>query len=660
MVWAKRISKSIPAIGSNRSVYEINDYSLGFNSFISNDKFPLKNGSTNMWRLAQDARIVTLGEYETRKGFDYFSDAAGETKDQEITSTADAEDWSFNTVTRIAQQFTCGTTGRLSKVELNLKSNGATGTVIVELWSYSIDGPVTRLARTSIGNTSIAATYGYVTARFPDAPALTATTDYWLVVYVQTTGTGSYIWSSNSSATTAMVSTDSGVTFNGTSSCMNFKQYYAPVGGVKGLWRAYKSDGTKVALFVQGTVLYSVNNVTGALTAIKTGLSSSATHYRFKLINDIVYYVNGYDGLRKWDFTTESQVNSTNYYTIEHHKGLLFGARMDEPTRVDFSNFGDYETFASTDFVYAIGPKTGDPVRALVSLNGYLIMQTLNNKCILSGDDNATFSVDEAPDQKGTYTQETVTSDANFIYYLSDDGVYRSNGSEAQMLSENIYGDILALANKETCVLTINKGRLYLWFRSAGSAINDSCYVWNINYSSGSDTVESLDTKAYVSRAVSCFNDEDKLMVASSIIGQVYWQELDSNDYTNLGGDIDFDLKTHYFTFNSPSVLKEIRKWIPRFGGQSGNYEIKGDYAYDRRNNWTTQITSNVQGSGVVYGGGAEYGDGSTYGTSAETQESTYVPGEYRRIALRYHHYATRQPQKFLGHTLEVETRRLR
>jgi hypothetical protein len=658
MAWARRISKSIPSIGSNRNIYEINDYSLGFNSFISNDKFPLKNGSTNMWRLAQDARIVTLGEYETRKGFDFFSDAAGETKDQDITSTTGASDGAFNTVTRLAQKFTCGTTGRLSKVELNLKTNGATGTVIVELWTDS-SGPSVKLARTSIGNTSISTSYGYITARFPDAPAITATTVYWLVAYVQATGTGSYHWSSSTSATTAMTSADSGVTWSSTAYCLNFKQYYATAGGAKGLWRAYKSDNTKVTLFAHGTTLYSVNNVTGALTAIKTGLSASAIHYRFKLINDIVYYVNGYDGLRKWDFTTESQVNTTNYYTIEHHKGLLFGARMDEPTRVDFSNFGEYETFTSTDFVYAIGPKTGDPVRALVSLNGYLIMQTPNNKCILSGDDNATFSVDEAPDQKGTYTQETTASDANFMYYLSDDGVYRSNGSEAQMLSENIYGEILALANKETCVLTINKGRLYLWFRSAGSAINDSCYVWNINYSSGSDTVESLDTRAYVSRAVSCFNDEDKLMVASSVIGQVYWQELESNDHTNLGGDLDFDLKTHYFTFNSPSVLKEVRKWIPRFGAQSGDYQIKCDYAYDLRDNWTTQIMSDVQGSGAIWGSGIIWG-AFTWGTTSEIQLNNYVPGEYRRIALRYHHYATRQPQKFLGHTLEVQTRRLR
>lgn len=659
MPWAKRISKNIPSFGSRRDGYEINDYSLGMNRFVSNDKFPLKDGASNMWREVLNGRILTLGEYETRKGFDYCSDAAGETKDQEITSTTGAADKAFNTTTRLAQKFTAGTTGRLSKVELNLKNSAsATGTVIVELWSDS-SGPSVKLARTSIANSSITATYGYVVARFPDAPSLTATTAYWLVVYVQATGANSYYWSGSTSATTAMTSTDSGVTWSATTYCLNFKQYYATAGAPKGIFRAYKADGTKVTLMAHGTSLYSVNNVTGALTAIKTGLSASATKYRFVLINDIVYYCNGYDGLRKWNFTTESQVNSTNYSILAHHKGLLFGVRVDEPTRVDYSNFGEYETFTSTDFIYAIGPKTGDPITALISLNGYLLMFTQNNKCILSGDDNATFTVEEAPDQKMTYSQETVTQDKNFVYYLSDDAMYRSNGSEAQMLSENIYTDIVNMQNKVDAVVSINKGRLYLWFKSSGAAANDSCYVWNLNFSGSSDTVESHDTKAYVSRAISCFNDSDQLLVASSLIGQVYWQENAANDYTNLGGDIDFDLKTHYITFGSPAVLKQIRHWVSRFGAQSGNYTIKCDYAYDLRDNWSTQETTNVQGSGTLWGSGALWG-AFTWGTTAEVQINSYVPGEYRRIALRYHHYATRQPHKFLGHTLGAELRRLR
>lgn len=661
MPWAKRAVRTVPAPSSASQTFEINDYSLGYNSFLSNDKFPFKNGATNMWRLAQDARIITLGDYETRKGIDFHASAAGSTQDDTITSTTGAADKNFSETIRFAQVFTSSVTKRLNKVELNLKNvNAATGTVMVEIWSNISSAPGVLLASSSIAASSITGTYQYLTARFVEAPSLSSATDYWIVVYVQATGTNTYSWSSTTAETTALTSTDSGTTWATTTYAMNFKQHYATDGQVIGLHRAYKSDGTKKTLFVQGTVLYSVDDVTGALTTVKSGLNASATKYRFVTVNDIVYYVNGYDGLRKWDFTTESQVSASNYTHIAVHKGLLFLVDATDPNKIVFSNFADYETFTSTDFIYAPSPKTGDPVTALTSLSGYLIISTLDNKYILSGSDNATFSLDEAPDRKGTYSQETVTSDKNWIYYLANDGVYRSNGTEAQILSSDIYQDVADMPNKDDACVVVSKGRLYVWFTPSGTVGNSKAYVFSLNYGDGGGTTESLDTDTFVSRAFNCYRDDDSLIVGSSKIGQVYWQELESNDYTNLGGLINFELRTHYIVGSSPAVLKEVRDWQPRFGAQSSDYTITVEYATDLRDNWTTYSSPQVQGAGITYGSGATYGSGETYGTTSEVQSYLYIPGEYRRIALRYKHYATRQPQSFLGHTMVMQTRRLR
>jgi hypothetical protein len=660
MGWAKRSSHPIPSITSAHATLESNDYSLGMNSYVSNDKFPVKNGGSNMWRLAQDARITTLGEYESRKGFDYHSDAAGLTQDQTITSATGAADKTFDTVNRLAQKFTAGTSGAMTKVDLNLKNASlATGTVVVALYSDSSGSPGTLLDSSSVAASSIGTSYAYTTFRFATAPTVTATSVYWIVAYVQATGTNTYSWSSTTSATTAKTSSDSGTTWSAASYALNFKQYYATVGGSKGLFRGYKSDGTKVTLFAHNTTLYSVNEVTGALTAIKTGLSASATIYRFTKVNDIVYYVNGFDGYRKWDFTTESQVSATNYDLICEHKGLIFLRPTSDQNKLVFTNFAAYETFTSTDFIYVPSPKTGDPVTAVESLNGYLLVWTLDNKFILSGSDNATFTLEEAPDQFGTFTQETVTKDNNFVYYLTSNGVYRSNGAEPHLISKNAYQEIHALANKSSCCLVVNKGRLYMWYRSATSSVNDSCYVWNLNFAGDNDTLESKDSNAYVAQAFSAFNDSDDLLVASSVVGAAYWQEKDSNDYNNLGGPINFILQTHYMVGASPAVLKEYRYWEPRFAAQSGNYTVDCDYAYDRRDNWQTQTSLNMQGSGPVYGSGIIWGS-FTWGTTAEVQGATYIPGEYRRTAVRYKHAAMRQPTKFLGHTFVSETRRLR
>lgn len=662
MPWAKRTSKPIPNIGSRSRVYGVNDYSLGMNSFVSNDKMPLKDGEPNLWRLAQDARITTLGEYETRKGFDFYSDAAGKTQDQTITSTTGASDASFSTTSRLAQKWTAGANGSIVEYDLNLKNDaGATGTVIVEHWSDSAGAPGEMMSRTSIAASSVLSSYSYLSARFARPMPVVSGTSYWIVCYVQATGSGMYKWSSTTSATTSSSSSDSGVTWSANSYALNFKQYYATTGGVKGIFRATKSDGTKVTLLAQGTTLYTVNDSTGALTAIKTGLSASATNYRFVAVNDVIYYVNGFDGLRKWDYTTESQITAVNYTLLCVHKGLLFRVPKDDPNKIEFSNFGEYEVFTSTDFIYVPSPKTGDPIVALKSLNGYLIMPTRDDKYILSGDDNATFSLDNAPDKKGTYSQETIDSDKNFIYYLSDDGVYRSNGSEPQLISEANYDAIVSMPNKESACICVNRGRLYLWYRSSGSAYNDSCYVWNLNYGKGSsDCLESLDTGAYVSRAINSPNDNDSLIVGSSIVGRVLWQELDSNDYNNLGDDINFELDTNYITFSSPASKKEIRYWKPRFSAQGGNYTVSCEYATDLRNNWQVYQDVNVQGSGYIWGALTTLWGSFTWGTTAEIEADLYVPGEYKRIALRYKHHATRQPINFLGHTLSVQVRRMR
>lgn len=660
MPWARRSSKPIPTLGAPTRTYDFDDYSKGFNSFLSGDKFPNKSGGANFWRKAMNARIPTLGEYDTRKGVDFHSDAAGETQDQTQTSTTGAADQDFTTISRLAQQFTASAAGRLSKVSINLKNpNGATGTVIVEIWDNSDGEPGEMLARSSIGANSITSSYSYQTARFVEPPLVSSSTTYWIVVYIQATGEDPYNWSSTTSASTALSSTDAGTTWSSESFALNFRQYYAADGGTKGLWRAYKSDGTKITLFAHDTSLYSVSEVDGSLTTIKSGLNAGATDYQFALVNDIVYYVNGYDGLRKWDFTTESQVNSSNYTHIVVHKGLLFLVEKNDPSKVVYSNFADYETFTSTDFIYVPAPKTGDPVSALVSLNGYLLLFTRDNKFILSGDDNATFILEEAPDQKGTYSQDSVAVDKNFVYYVANDGVYRSNGSEAYLLSENVYEDILRLPNRETSTLCVNKGRLYLWFRSPGSATNDTCYVWNLNYSTDTDTVESLDTRAPIKKALTAFNDDNQLLVANSVIGQVYWQELASNDYTNLGGDIDYLLEQHYNPYQQPGVLKEIRYWNPRFRAQSGNYVINCEYAYDMRDNWTLREAVNVQGEGAVWGSGIIWGS-FIWGSTSELQAHLYIPGEYRRIAVRYRHFATREPHGFLGHTFVFQSRRLR
>jgi hypothetical protein len=94
---------------------------------------------------------------------------------------------------------------------------------------------------------------------------------------------------------------------------------------------------------------------------------------------------------------------------------------------------------------------------------------------------------------------------------------------QPELISKSVYEEIKSPTEQDTTCMAVNKGRLYLWYRSAGASYNDSCYVWNLNYGESSDMLESKDTDATVCRAISAFQDSDDMLVGSvRIMGQVY------------------------------------------------------------------------------------------------------------------------------------------
>jgi hypothetical protein len=127
-----------------------------------------------------------------------------------------------------------------------------------------------------------------------------------------------------------------------------------------------------------------------------------------------------------------------------------------------------------------------------------------------------------------------------------------------------------------------------------------------------------------------------------------------------MGGDIQFELRTPYLSFGNPAVKHEIRYWKPRFGTDSDNHTVTCQYAYDLRDNAQDRQEVDVQGQGYQWGDGGTVWGSFYWGTTNENQGDLNVPGEHRRTQLRYKHYATRQPVRFLGHSLTVQMRRMK
>ena len=106
-------SRQVNVVPAPLNKLELLDYSKGINSFEANDV--VRNDTL---RVANDARISTHGRYKTRQGCDFYSVPAGETVDVQRTSTTGASTSAITITAQFAAKYTCGATGRLTKVDL--------------------------------------------------------------------------------------------------------------------------------------------------------------------------------------------------------------------------------------------------------------------------------------------------------------------------------------------------------------------------------------------------------------------------------------------------------------------------------------------------------------------------------------------------------------
>jgi hypothetical protein len=643
----------VPSVSTQKGRTKQVSFKDGIDTYSDNDD--VKITSLN---AAIDARMIRRGRYKTRKGLDRFSIPVGEADNVTLTATTGATDAVVSGTGAVAQKLVVSGAGRATKAEIRIKAaTGQSGVVVVELCSDSAGQPGTVLARSSLTPSSISTSYAYLPAYFVKAPALTNGQTVWLVVRTQSATSGTFNVSATSSVSTGLSSATGGTTWATTTTGFNVKLSTTPENAVKGLIRVNRPNGLNYTLFQAGTNQYSVNESTGVATSIQGSMSALATKYRYEVIQDAVYWVNGYAQPYKWDFTTVTQDDNAPFLPdlIIEHAGLMFIAREDD-SKVAWSKFGEYQEWKSTDFSYFLAPKTPFTVTAFAKLNGVLYVFAAKNKYQLLGEDNQSFSASEAMSQRGTFSQESCIYDDNNIYHADNDGIWMFNGTEERNLAEDFLEDYRAIPNKNSIVLEKFKNRLYVFHTSLGSATNDQCYVINLDIKK----YESLDKNTHVSRAYSRKDKTNLFLQASTVVPAIYVAEQDSNDYHNLGDQMEFELQTAFTHFDSPGQYKTVPKWRPEFASVDGMYSVQCGYAKDFENTATWQ-DFDVAGGGLRWDSGWHWDDGSRYSTGGNLQAtSLLISGTFRRLQRRYKHVAAREPVEFDSEVLEVQTQRLR
>jgi hypothetical protein len=644
----------VPTISTAKVQTQPIDYQKGLFTGLPNDLQP-----PNTLRYVMDMRFNGLGKYKTRQGCDHYSVAIGEAVNAQVTSVTGAADKGFTTTTWLAERLTATATGVADRIDVRVKnSSSATGTVQVMVLADSSGSPGALLATTTVAETVITSSYAYLTAYVMALPDITNGTAYWVAVGLQTSGTGTMFVSSTTNSTNAKVSTDAGQSWTSGAYSLNVKLYTATAGGVKGMRRIYRPDGTPITFFAHGTNLYKVDEVTGATTSVDSGISSSSTVVRFEYVNDILYYTDGIGKPRKYDFTSATIVTTAphNATNIMAHVGVLFYFRLDDPNQFFWTNFADYETFTSTDFTDAPAPKTADHLTAMAPLSGVMYFFTERNLYMQMGQDDATFNLTQAYAQKGTFSQESVVYDQSYIYFASDDGVYQFNGTSAKNILEGIIGDYTALLTKSDIHLELHDNKLYVWFRPNGDAQVNQSIVYNTLY----NVIESVDGNTWVGRSFARHDTTDKFLQASNRAGVIYFSEQSSNDYHNLGSPLQAEVQTSYDHFGSPQQLKRISYWRPIIQSTQGNYTLQAGFAADYSDDVNfTDVP--LQGVGYTYDDAASIYDLAQYAsTTANIDTTLNIFGNAYRWQRRYKHYAAHEPVEFAGEVLKIETRRLR
>lgn len=644
----------IPKVSTATAQTHPIDFRKGLVTSVPNDLQP-----PSTLRYVMDMRFNGVGKYKTRQGCDHYSIAVGEAANVQVSSTAGAADAGFSTTTWVGEKLTATADGVATRVDVRLKNSAsASGTAIVALYSDSSGSPGTLLDISSVTETDITSSYAYLTAYFMAAPDITDGDDYWVVVYLQDSGSGTMYVSSTTNSTNAKTSSDAGQSWTAATYSLNVALYTATSGGVKGATRIYRPNGTATTFFAHTTHLYTANDSTGATTSVDTGIDSSSTVVRFEYVNDVLYYTDGIGKPHKYDFSSASTVSGAPYdaTNLMEHVGIMFYFDKDDPTRLFYSNFADYETFTSTDFIYVPAPKKADYLSAMAKLNGVLYLFTRSNKYMLMGQDNTTFRLDEAYAQKGTFSQESVVFDQNSIYFASDDGVYQFNGTSEKNILESIIDDYTSLTTKSDIHLQMHNNRLYIWYRPNGTAQVNQCIVYNTLY----DVIESIDGDTYVGRSFARHDNTDKFLQASNRAGVIYYGEQSTNDYHNLGAPLQAEVRTSYDHFGTPQQKKRIPYWRPIIQSVQGSYDLQAGFAADYSDDVTfTDVP--LQGTGYKYDDPTSLYDTATYATTGVATDTTLtIFGSAYRWQRRYKHYAAHEPVEFAGEVLKVQTRRLR
>lgn len=546
----------------------------------------------------------------SRRGAGFYTIPVGESQDVSQEAVTGASTVQMSNLKRYAQPFSPTGTRRLSRLDLRIRSNTSNDVIVVEIRQDVSGNFGPRIAISTAQRQSVTDTYAYATVRFPQAPLMDNTKDYWIMVYAQDDTVGEYDLSTTTAATGLLASIDGGVVWTPTSTSLNFKTYQANDAPVLGQWRYVKSDGTKQTLFAVGgasPAIYKVDNEsTGAVSTIVTGLDTDARRYRSEVVAGILYIVNGYDPVIKWNGSTVTRLTHSTAFPVPQniilHKNRVFYYDRDNPTRVYFSELApDYDTINSVNFVYVPDPTSPDPITGWTIYQDQLVIFKNDSKWQLIGSDISSFSLTQSPGgTKGAVCQEAIARGETLVFFWSSDGgPYYYDGARDVAIGDIILPETKNITDLQfmDSVVTDREWRIY--YRTAGEINHKRMLLYDLRYAEW-----FLDTETYTRLPDVRTLESNELVEASSVLGALYYGEAED---ANLGAPIDWKYWTNYKKYTSGIARDRVRTFRAVFESPNRSYSVLVGKDADFNNDPAMRSVL-LQTSGILYDGGETYG----------------------------------------------------
>ncbi len=310
-------------------------------------------------------------------------------------------------------------------------------------------------------------------------------------------------------------------------------------------------------------------------------------------------------------FTQEFlNVNITKAKYVENYNNYLFLANVTVgstyyPTRIYWSNLQDTSTWLPTSFI-EVSLNDGQQITGLKVLGDNLIVFKTRSIYVLSftGDPDVPFILQgggKANSDVGCVAAFSIQEVQNGLMFLSYDGLYYFDGSNADKVSDRINPTILGLnqtrLTQARSLVQRKKHRYMISVASSSSSTNDTVITWDY-YLNAFSIWTGLAPAAMTATFTSGFQEN---IYFGDYAGFYYQMDTGTDDYPlNVQTAIDAYYYTNWKPFKNIIDEKVIPHVVVYY--QLSNSVLTFAYSYDFVTTDTYTLTTSLATSTDVYG----------------------------------------------------------